>query len=576
MAASSAIKAKRVAQGRKAGALAGAVAKKELDNVRLSVRGKALSLRPAQRLGFVKENPKMRGTVCFERYQRYCKAQTIRDALRLGAKASDIAWDLSRGFARLSGAAQAQVPAAPAAKPATKTAAKADKTAKAASGAARGVKRLRAASPSKEKRTHAGKKMLTADGRTALDRKHTDKAAWEARRKAEEPPPGGWPKPPAHWPPGVRVDLGKPVYWLPDGWGQGVKTTCVAKLIAFVSPEGKCYYHRHVVEQVCGENLGRPKDDTAALEWARKRATMVVTEGKNFLRRLPTFLPEEQLFAKLTPAERARLPKSAADLHFAVVSARRANDEKGIRLIVNVQALLTASGAKPVWYVDAPSLQDYKALGLNAKVGGKLVPARNLALEDAKRLKKPCVQLSDDVTRWDYFVGDMGRAKGLHAGNEAAKNAERLKISPGAAARFLVAKMRADPDGPKLAGVFPLGNTGQAFTREAVSKEHFILGDFFVTEGSPCRFETRMTLKEDYDYTCSHLAKHGAVLRCNRMFIAAVHETNAGGACSERDAQGNKERENIKILQEKWPGVFHLNGNRGDTQVIMSWRRRKF
>jgi len=59
------------------------------------------------------------------------------------------------------------------------------------------------------------------------------------------------------------------------------------------------------------------------------------------------------------------------------------------------------------------------------------------------------------------------------------------------------------------------------------------------------------------------------------MLIAAVHETNAGGAVSERDEQGQKERENIKILQKKWPGVFMLNGRRGDTQVIMCWRRLK-
>lgn len=69
-----------------------------------------------------------------------------------------------------------------------------------------------------------------------------------------------------------------------------------------------------------------------------------------------------------------------------------------------------AAGAKPVWYVDAPSLASYKALGLTCKVGGKLVPARNMALRDAARLRKPCVQVSDDIQGWDYYVGDMGKA----------------------------------------------------------------------------------------------------------------------------------------------------------------------
>merc|ERR1740121_930827 len=115
-----------------------------------------------------------------------------------------------------------------------------------------------------------------------------------------------------------------------------------------------------------------------------------------------------------------------------------------------------------------------------------------------------------------------------------------------------------------------------AFTRQPECFDGFILGDFFVTEGSPCKFDQQMTLKEDYDYTCSHLARHGSVLRCNRMFLSVLHETNQGGAVSERDDSGHRERENIAILRAKWPGVFADHTRRGDTQVIMSWKRRKF
>jgi len=192
------------------------------------------------------------------------------------------------------------------------------------------------------------------------------------------------------------------------------------------------------------------------------------------------------------------------------------------------------------------------------------------------------VQVSDDISSWDYYVGELGNQEDLAAGNAAAKAADHLRISPAASARFLLAKLRAAQAaaggkraGPRLAGVFPMANTGQAFTREAVSSDHFILGDFFVADRSPVRFDTRMTLKEDYDFTCAHLAKHGAVIRCNRMFIRAVHETNAGGAVSERDSAGEREREMIKILKEKWPGVFWCNGKRGDTQVILNWKRRR-
>lgn len=451
-----------------------------------------------------------------------------------------------------------------------------------------------------EGRAFTGKATVTDDGLTAMDRFHSseNQKEWNKRRKPIAPPPGGWPQPPAHWPKDVvRVDLGRAVPWLPKGWGQGVKLTCVTKLLAFVSPEGKVYYHKHVIEEVIGK---KPTGDGArdweekwvdfSLRWEKnlvleniKMVTAWVVkqlqEGRNWMGEKENFIQDEnKLFENLTKAERQRLP-DVKELHVAVISARRASDARSLKIICGVQAQIRAGGVEPVWYVDRPSLQAYRRLGLNAKVGGKLIEARNMALNDANKLCKACVQISDDIHRWTYYAGDLNAkafadtvTNRLQGGNEAAKQSDELHVSPPAAARFLLAKLRA-ADGPKLAGVFPVGNAGMALTREAVSPDKFILGDFFVADNSPVRFDRHMTLKEDYDFTCAHLQAHGSVLRCNRMLIQAVHETNYGGAVSDRDANGDKERENIKILQEKWPGVFHLNGRRGDTQVIMCWRR---
>jgi len=406
----------------------------------------------------------------------------------------------------------------------------------------------------------------------ALDRPYKDHDGWKKRRQQEQPPPGGWPKPPAHWPPGVRVDVGRRVYWLPPDWGQGVKLTCPSRLVTYVSPEGRTFYHRHVVERIVGRKLGPSDGKEGLINWAKTQ----IKSKKDFRAQTPKFHADARLFACLSKKEQSALA-APKDFHFAVISALRATDMKGVRGIVNVQAQLTASGAEPKWYVDEASLQDYLALGLDAVVGGKLVPARNKALQDAARMKKACVQVSDDICSWSYYDSNVVAIKSLQAGNLAAKKACRMRISPVAAARFLLAKMRASRanERPKLGGVFPLANTGAAFLHKGITNEHFILGDFFVHDLSPCRFDQRMTLKEDYDFTCTHLARHGTILRCNRMFIQALHETNAGGAVAARDDSGHKERANIRVLQEKWPGVFHINGNRGDTQVIMCWKRRK-
>ena len=34
---------------------------------------------------------------------------------------------------------------------------------------------------------------------------------------------------------------------------------------------------------------------------------------------------------------------------------------------------------------------------MNAKVGGKQIPAQNMALDDAERLGKACLQISNDI-----------------------------------------------------------------------------------------------------------------------------------------------------------------------------------
>jgi len=384
---------------------------------------------------------------------------------------------------------------------------------------------------------------------------------------------GKGPLPLEKWPAGVRVDTGPRVSWLPDDWAQGVKTTCKTFLRTFISPEGKMYYHRKTIEQIVGRELGPGEGIEGARTWAREQ----LAEMKDWRGRVPQFDKDELLFDCLSPAERAELP-DAEEFHFGVISARRAGDREGIRRMIGVQAQLLAGGATPTWYVDAASLEEYRNIGVEAVVGGKLVPARNACLEEAAKQDKIAVELSDDIREWAFYKGAEGKFK-LEEANEVAKNAQKLRVSPVAAARFLTAKMRAarvDGKRPYLAGVYPLGNVGQAFATAEVSNQHFILGDFFcVDRGSAVRFDERFILKEDYDFTCQHIDTHGSVMRSNRFILGVVHESNAGGACSERDTSGDRERKMISFLEERWPGVFRVNANRGDTQVVMTWRLRK-
>ncbi len=111
----------------------------------------------------------------------------------------------------------------------------------------------------------------------------------------------------------------------------------------------------------------------------------------------------EPLLSLLSTDEKEHLLPPDA-MHFAVISAFRASSACGQRDCMRVQRSLELQGIKPKWYVDAGSIDAYRALGLDAVVGGKLQPARNMALDDASRLGKPCVQMADDLTGMRYMM----------------------------------------------------------------------------------------------------------------------------------------------------------------------------
>lgn len=379
--------------------------------------------------------------------------------------------------------------------------------------------------------------------------------------RAGAPVSGGFPL--NKYPPNVLVDVIR-AYWLPDEWAQVVKNTGPGgTYVGWMSPEGKFYYHRCGYPGAVEEKLGRrlsAKDGFNGILRSVK-ASMKANADKEF-------------FQKCLSAKQRKHILPANKFHFAIVSARRATIDTGIQDIMTVEAHFTAVGLKPQWYVDKDSLKAYKDLGLNAKVGGKLTPARNMALNDAAKLGKRCVQVSDDIARWEFLDIAKQNFKGettMDKANATLKGCPRFVISPLASAQFMLAKMRSDPKKPQLGGVFPTANAAMAMGTPEYAYHHFILGDFFVVDSSKCRFDNTMTLKEDYDFTCSHIKAHGSVLRCNRMFLAVKHATNGGGAVAVRDAAGSKEKYNIGILMKKWPGVFRDNPKRKN-EVIMRWK----
>jgi len=379
----------------------------------------------------------------------------------------------------------------------------------------------------------------------------------------------------------IEVDFSRPA-WLPDSWGMGVKqtrATAASKsgkggtLPVMISPDGKVFYHRTPAEKYWGKPFTREDAWGGQVRLAKVQARQTLQLIRKQASSGDGLDSDEHLFKLLSAEERQCLP-SVEDFHFGVVSARRANKFDGMKDIFMVQTQCTEAGVMPTWYVDEESLQDYQSLGLTAVVGGKLCPARNKVLIDASAQGKICVELSDDISAWEYREGNRAVVRTDDAMNAAHAAAERIIMSPVAAARFMVAKMRATPGEkkPKLAGVYMLGSCARTFAGEPFSRLAFCIGAFFVVDvGSEVRFDENMKLKEDYDFTCAHIKEHGSVLRCNRLTLTVKHYSNSGGAVTNRDAKGMEERRNVAILNEKWPGCFRPNPKR-ENEVILKWK----
>eukprot|EP00929_Paragymnodinium_shiwhaense_P033896 TRINITY_DN18527_c0_g1_i2.p1 TRINITY_DN18527_c0_g1~~TRINITY_DN18527_c0_g1_i2.p1 ORF type:complete len:975 (-),score=255.07 TRINITY_DN18527_c0_g1_i2:309-2807(-) len=277
----------------------------------------------------------------------------------------------------------------------------------------------------------------------------------------------------------------------------------------------------------------------------------------------------DRLLLERLSDEAKKVFPSKDEFYFCVVSGRRTRTAEGIRDILLTQKHYTDVGVSPRWYVDAESLEEYRKLGLDAYPGGKLIPSRNMALEDAFKANKVCVQTSDDIGKFEFFTGGPKKLPSDAEANAAWKHADQYLVSPVAAAQFLLANMRAAKEKTiKLGGVFPLGNGGRAFRSDEFGYSQFILGDFFVAEVCDLRFDTRLDLKEDYDLTAAHLTKYGAVLRCNRLLVHAKHQTNAGGACSYRSPE--REQRNIDILREKWGAAIKNHPTRAN-EIVLRW-----
>ncbi|KAJ1456691.1 hypothetical protein M885DRAFT_462980 [Pelagophyceae sp. CCMP2097] len=280
-------------------------------------------------------------------------------------------------------------------------------------------------------------------------------------------------------------------------------------------------------------------------------------------------------------------PAGAAATAFAIISKAR------WRNVERMQTQLLSTGLvadRLIWVVGLGEAGEYSKAGALGRIveGGGLCASRNAAMDEARNMGcRFVVEVSDDlqwctVIREGASLASMTAADGKAGWSKpkdmAAQNVagnDKLACSLPAAAKLLRAVMGgAGKGGARLGGGYPNTNYGLAAGCAPLAKDCFIVGDFVVVdvERTTLRFDERIALKEDYDYTAQHLYEHGSVARSNRILAQFEHYKNAGGAVDART--DDLEQRSIAILRHKWPGAFPQHTTRGENEVRFRWDSR--
>ena len=73
-----------------------------------------------------------------------------------------------------------------------------------------------------------------------------------------------------------------------------------------------------------------------------------------------------------------------------------------------------------------------------------------------------------------------------------------------------------------------------------------------ILKGNDLRYDEKLHLKEDYDYTLQNLNKYRGALRVNSIFYECDQNESRGGCAVVRNIE--KEKEQFLLLQNKWGG----------------------
>lgn len=198
------------------------------------------------------------------------------------------------------------------------------------------------------------------------------------------------------------------------------------------------------------------------------------------------------------------------------------------------------------WVVPEREGRDYLATGAHHVLAVETVPGvmplgsqRNAALEHAFAEGATCIQTDDDAKR--LLLWKEGKA---------------VPCLPEAyVMRFDAALAQT---GALLTGCAPLPNA--FYSTGQIKRQHWIMAQLFAAAPSAPRFDPDTCPREDYDFTCQHLATYGGVARHDALLPDYRHWGNRGG-CQDWRTDARSAQVNALLLQ-RWPQYLKPNPRR--------------
>lgn len=217
----------------------------------------------------------------------------------------------------------------------------------------------------------------------------------------------------------------------------------------------------------------------------------------------------------------------------------------------NIYKVFETTGTNEIVFVvnDEKDKTQYLANGAKYVItGGSLVGNRNAALDYCFNKGLVCVQIDDDL-------------QSVSLNDFTGKRTKKYTTVKNAVDDLINDFINSQYD---FAGAPPTENP---FFATKISQTNILItAPFTLTKPNPIRFDNKLRLKEDYDYTLQHI-KAGGCIRYHKYLFNFKRYGNSGGAVSYRT--DNLEQETIAYLKQKWGECIKLNPKR-ENEILLN------